>query len=134
MTTPSANSVAGMAGHAGASRILLVDDDEVFREASAALLRSSGYEVLLASDHRLALQILESDEPIDLFIADIVMPERVNGLALGRMARLRRPDLRLLYISGYDIPGLQDEALGPIIQKPVDNDRLLAEVSRALKS
>lgn len=134
MTTPSANSVAGMAGHAGARRILLVDDDEVFREASATLLRSSGYEVILASDHRLVLQILESDKPIDLLIADIVMPERVNGLALGRMARLRRPEIKLLYISGYDIPGLQDEALGPIIKKPVDNDRFLAEVGRALES
>jgi DNA-binding NtrC family response regulator len=123
-----------MAGHAGARRILLVDDDEVFREASATLLRSSGYEVILASDHRLVLQILESDKPIDLLIADIVMPERVNGLALGRMARLRRPEIKLLYISGYDIPGLQDEALGPIIKKPVDNDRFLAEVGRALES
>src|SRR6185437_11111010 len=55
-------------------QILLVDDDEVFREATARLLRSAGYKVQLAPDFRLALQILESNEPIDLLILDIVMP------------------------------------------------------------
>ena len=115
-------------------RILLVDDDEAFREAAATLLRSAGYQVQLAPDYRLALQILEGDEPIDLLAVDIVMPDRVNGLALARMARLRRPGLKILYVSGYDIPGISDEALGPIVRKPIDNDLFVDEVGRVLKT
>jgi CheY-like chemotaxis protein len=47
---------------------------------------------LLAPDHRLALQILESSQPLDLLITDVVMPGHVNGFALARMARMRRRD------------------------------------------
>jgi CheY-like chemotaxis protein len=65
-------------------QILLVDDDELFREATAAILRSAGYTVQAAADHRLALEILESDERIDLLLTDIVMPDRVNGMALSK--------------------------------------------------
>lgn len=113
-------------------RVLLVDDDCVFAEATACILRDCGYDVRSAPDHRLALEILEGDDPLDLLISDIVMPDRVNGLALGRMARLRRPELKIIYLTGHDIPGLTDEALGPVLRKPIDNDHLVAEIERAL--
>jgi CheY-like chemotaxis protein len=122
------------AENASERRILLVDDDEPFREALGAQLRSAGYAVRLAPDYRLALEILERGEPVDLLVLDIVMPDRVNGLALGRMARLRRRDIKIIYISGYDVAGLDREALGPIIRKPVSNDELLAAVRAALAS
>ena len=112
--------------------ILLVDDDEGFREATTRILRSGGYEVLTAPDYRLALEIIESNKPIDLLLVDIVMPDRVNGLALARMARLRRLDIAVVYISGYHIPGLEGEALGPILQKPIDDSALLKTVAGAL--
>jgi DNA-binding NtrC family response regulator len=114
--------------------ILLVDDDEVFRETTAKLLRAAGYEVRLAPDFRLALQTLESDEPVDLLIVDIVMPDRVNGLALARMARLRRPNLKIIYVSGYDLTDVSDQALGPILRKPVDADLLVDEIRRAIET
>lgn len=123
---------AGLDGIHAKQRILLVDDDEVFREATAAVLRAAGYEVRPAPDFRLALEILESDEAIDLFLADIVMPDRVNGLALARMARLRRPDIKIMYVSGYDLPGIEAEALGPIIRKQVDDESFLARVAALL--
>lgn len=113
-------------------RILFVDDDAVFAEASAKILRRAGYEVALAPDYRLALQLLESDAPLDLMVCDIVMPDRVNGLALGRMARLRRRELKIVYITGHDIPGIEDEALGPVLRKPIDHDLLVCELERAL--
>jgi CheY-like chemotaxis protein len=127
--------MAGSDPHSVAAprQILVVDDDEVFREATGSLLRSAGHDVHLAPDYRLALQTLEGGAPLDLLVVDIVMPDGVNGLALARMARLRRPSLKIIYLTGYDISGNSDEALGPIIRKPVDNDLFLAEVGRALK-
>ena len=112
--------------------LLLVDDDGVFAEAAAKTLRGAGYEVMVAPDHRLALQTLEGEGPVDLLVADIVMPDRVNGLALGRMARLRRPGIKIIYMTGHDIPGVENEALGPVLRKPIDTTRLVAEVARAL--
>jgi CheY-like chemotaxis protein len=114
------------------SRILVVDDDPAFGDATARVLRAAGFEVLLAPDHRLALEDLESTRPIDLLITDIVMPDRVNGVALSRMARMRRPDLKVIYLTAYDIPGVEDEAAGPVLRKPIDEDRLVAEVRRVL--
>lgn len=114
------------------NHILLVDDDELFREATGAVLRAAGYEVRTAPDFRLALEILESDDPIDLFVVDIVMPDKVNGLALARMARLRRPRIKVIYLSGYDIPGLEREALGTLLRKPVGDALLLAEIAHTL--
>jgi CheY-like chemotaxis protein len=113
-------------------RVLFVDDDQVFAEASAEVLRGAGYEVQIAPDYRLALEVLESNALVDLLVCDIVMPDRVNGLALGRMARLRRPELKIIYITGHDIPGLKDEALGPVLRKPIDNDLFVAEIERVL--
>ena len=113
-------------------RILLVDDDPHFGAAAASVLRIAGFDVCFAPDYRLALEELESTQPIDLLITDIVMPERVNGVALSRMAQMRRQGLRVIYLTAYDIPGVEDEALGPVLLKPIDDDRLLTEVKLAL--
>lgn len=112
--------------------ILVVEDDEAARISLGGLLRRSGYSVLLAPDYRLALSFVESEQPIDLLVTDIVMPDRVNGLALARMARLRRPAIKLLYVTGYDIPGFETEALGPILRKPFADDQLIATIRRLL--
>jgi CheY-like chemotaxis protein len=114
------------------ARILVVDDDKICGDAIVRVLRAAGFEVSFAPDHRLALENLESTRPIDLLITDIVMPDRVNGLALSRMARMRRPELKVIYLTAYDIPGLEDEAAGPVLRKPIDDERLLAEVRRVL--
>ena len=114
------------------TRILVVDDDPICGDATARVLRAAGFEVSLAPDHRLALEDLESARPVDLLITDIVMPDRVNGVALSRMARMRRPELKVIYLTAYDIPGVDDDAIGPVLRKPIDEDRLVAEVRRVL--
>jgi CheY-like chemotaxis protein len=114
------------------ARILVVDDDKICGDSTARALRAAGFEVHLAPDHRLALEDLESTRPIDLLITDIVMPDRVNGVALSRMARMRRPELKVIYLTAYDIPGVDDDAIGPVLRKPIDDEQLVAEVRRVL--
>jgi CheY-like chemotaxis protein len=116
----------------GKGNILVVDDDEICGEALCQVLTGQGYDVTLATGFQTALQILEAEKPLDLLLVDIVMPDGVNGLALSRMARLRRRDLKVIYMTGYNIPGAEREALGPILRKPIDNDVLLGEVGRLL--
>jgi CheY-like chemotaxis protein len=113
-------------------RILVVEDDRTFGEALCQVLDHEGYRSTLASDFQTALEVLEADVPVDLLLVDIVMPDGVNGLALSRMARLRRRGLKVLYLTGYNIPGVEREALGPILRKPVDNQVLIDEVARVL--
>lgn len=62
------------------------------------------------------------------------MPDRVNGMALTRMARLRQRDIRVIYLSGYDIPGLEREAHGTLLRKPVGDDLLLSEIAQTLSA
>jgi DNA-binding NtrC family response regulator len=110
----------------------VVDDDQICGDAIARVLRAAGFEVSLAPDYRLALEDLESTRPIELLITDIIMPDRVNGVALSRMARMRRPDLKVIYLTGYDIPGAEDESIGSVLRKPIDDSCLLEEVRRVL--
>src|SRR6516164_3735776 len=124
--TPEERSLGSM------TRILVVDDDKICGDATARVLRAAGFEVSLAPDHRLALEDLESTRPIDLLITDIVMPNRVNGIALSRMARMRRPGLKVIYLTAYDIPGVEDEANGPVLRKPIDDGDLVAKVRSVL--
>jgi CheY-like chemotaxis protein len=112
------------------SHILLVDDEDAFRYTAAKLLSDAGFTVAVAEDYRGALPLLEGGDPFDLLITDIVMPNRVNGFALARMARMRRAALPVIYMTAYDVPTL--EAVGPVLRKPVSDEVLLSEVRRAL--
>lgn len=112
------------------AHILLVDDEEGARYSACRLLEGAGYRVTSAPDYRKALDLLSSAERCDLLITDLVMPDRVNGFALARMARMRRPKLRVLYMTGYDVP--TDEADGKVLKRPVADEDFLNEVRLAL--
>lgn len=114
------------------ARILLVDDDEGFRYAAAKALRKGGFEVVDVPDYRGALEALDANQPVDVLVTDIVMPDRVHGFALARMARMRRPDLKILYLTAYDLPAT--EAIGKVLRKPVTDVDLVDEVRHALAS
>jgi hypothetical protein len=45
---------------------------------------------------------------------------------------MRRPELKVIYLTVYDIPGVEDEAIGPVLHKPIDDEQLVAEVRGAL--
>lgn len=112
------------------ARILLVDDEEAFAYSLARALQAAGYEVVVAPDHRAALPILEDKHPLALMVSDVVMPDRVNGFALARMGRMRRPGLKVLFITAYDLP--EEETLGRILRKPISPEELVAQVQQAL--
>jgi CheY-like chemotaxis protein len=82
-------------------RILVVEDDDDVRAYTAECLRELGYEVIEAHDGTSALRVLErEDEQIDLLFTDVVMPG-MTGRELADQAREKRPDLKVLYTSGY---------------------------------
>jgi DNA-binding response OmpR family regulator len=122
------------AAEAETRHILLVEDDEASGAAYSKALRAAGYDVTTAVDFRLALEILESERPLDLLLVDIVMPGSVNGLALARMARMRRKNLKIIYMTGYSIPGAEREVLGPILLKPIDPAQLIERIECVLRS
>ncbi|HWE76482.1 MAG TPA: response regulator [Stellaceae bacterium] len=112
-----------------ATRVLVVDDDDAFRYALVKMLADAGFEAVEAPDYRLALDILDDKKPMALLVMDIVIPV-VNGFALARMARMRHREVKVIYVSAFDVP--VDEAIGPVLRKPVDSDTLMAEVRKAL--
>ena len=111
-------------------RILFVDDDDAFRELAATVLREAGYDVVSEAHFSGALKTLNSNEPLDLLLTDLSMPESINGFALARMAQMRRGGLRVLYISGH--PPAPTEDGNKILQKPIGKAELLREVTLAL--
>jgi CheY-like chemotaxis protein len=85
----------------GDARILVVDDNQgVLREA-VELLTGFGYQVIAASSGTEALALLERDDSIDLLFTDVVMPGELAGRALAAKAVEMRPDLKVLFVSGY---------------------------------
>ena len=125
---------AATQAHPLRGNVLLVEDDAFFRESSARGLRQAGYTVHIAADHRGALDILDDERPIDVLCTDVVMPNGLGGVALARLARQRRPNLKIIYVTGYEIPGLSDHAKGPVLQKPIMPSMLVAEIGRLLDS
>jgi len=117
-----------------AQHILVVDDDAGFAEAIGAALREAGFRVTTSSRFDSALTVLDGNDSVHLLLADIAMPDDINGIALSRMGRMRRPDLQVVYLTGYEIPGIENEALGPVLRKPVDNDALIRVIKEALMS
>jgi CheY-like chemotaxis protein len=87
------------ANERGVESILIVDDDDYVRRATARALRGRGYTVIEAANGRAALVALPSAK-FDLMLTDIMMPG-MNGRALAEQARARFPDLRVLFMTGY---------------------------------
>ncbi|HVM84456.1 MAG TPA: ATP-binding protein, partial [Candidatus Binatia bacterium] len=85
----------------GIGTVLLVEDEDAVRLFSARALRNKGYKVLEARSGEAALEIVsEHMNEIDLVISDVVMP-RMDGPTLIKELRGRRPDIRVIFISGY---------------------------------
>jgi signal transduction histidine kinase/GAF domain-containing protein/ActR/RegA family two-component response regulator len=85
----------------GTEKILLVEDDDLVRRHAESQLILFGYRVITAANGPAALEIIRETEDVDLLLTDVVMPGGMNGRALVDHALRLRPELRVLYASGY---------------------------------
>jgi CheY-like chemotaxis protein len=84
----------------GTETILVVEDDEALRSYTTEILAELGYRVVAAHDGSSALQALENNQ-VDLLFTDVVMPGGMNGRQLADEAVRRRPELKVLFTTGY---------------------------------
>lgn len=116
--------------------ILFVDDEETFREVTAAVLENMGYEVTAAGEAVEALWVFASDPMVfDVAIVDQVMPD-LRGTDLVRKIREIRPDLPVILYVGYVDDALRLKAkcagIKEIAQKPLTAEELKNLVERVL--
>jgi CheY-like chemotaxis protein len=119
----------------GTETILIVDDDELVRRSAVTLMASLGYRVLSAGSGSEALEVLRQDTSINLLFTDVFMPGGMHGPQLVAAARRLRPELKLLFTSGYFEYAEIRHALDPSIEqvsKPYDRDALAAILRRTL--
>ncbi len=81
--------------------VLIVEDDPELRKLAVRTIKGLGYQVLDVPDGPSALQILETDQAIDLLFSDVVLPNGLDGTELSRRAKVLRPELKVLLTSGY---------------------------------
>jgi len=81
--------------------ILVVEDEDDVRIQVVAVLRDLGFTVFEAADAAEALKVLAAQPSVKLLFTDVGLPGGMNGRQLAEEARLQRPDLRVLFTSGY---------------------------------
>jgi PAS domain S-box-containing protein len=114
--------------------ILVVEDEEAVRTLARRTLEETGYHVVEAANGRAGLELIVSAE-VDLVLCDVILPE-MSGHELGRRVSAVRPDIPVLYMSGY--PGLEVVERGliaydaPFIEKPFTADGLANSVRSLL--
>ncbi|HLX37428.1 MAG TPA: response regulator [Candidatus Binataceae bacterium] len=115
------------------AKLLVVDDNVDVREITALLLRDMNFEVLEADGGKAALALIAKDPSIDLMLIDFAMPG-MSGADLLRTARITRPEIKALFITGYaDYARLQGEFGGEIVlRKPYTTEQLIAAIHKAL--
>ena len=136
----SPRAVKGAPGAVASQRtgetILVVEDDETVRHLVVSMLKSSGYRVIAPATAREALRICgEFSTPLDLLLTDMVLPD-TDGAAVAEQALASRPDLRVLFMSGYtEHPVLRLAGFpgAPFLHKPFTKAVLTAKVREVLQ-
>ncbi|HTI70789.1 MAG TPA: response regulator [Candidatus Limnocylindria bacterium] len=86
----------------GSETILVVEDEAMLRQVIALVLKKQGYRVIEAVDSHQALELWkEHRDAIDLLITDLLIPEGMSGIELAKVLRAERPDLKIIFSSGY---------------------------------
>ncbi|KAA3631685.1 MAG: PAS domain S-box protein [Proteobacteria bacterium] len=134
-TTPPTG--IGTAGDTGSETILVVDDNAEILSLSAEALEDLGYTILTAGNAAEALDVLKTHSEIRLLFTDIVMPGGFSGLELADKARELRPNLPILFTSGYAEEAVGGNAISNIsrsrwIQKPANLDDIARKLRELL--
>ena len=118
--------------------VLVIDDESTIRVLVAEVLEDAGYSVLEASDGPAGLRVLQSTARIDLLITDVGLPGGMNGRQVADAARAARPDLKVLFITGYAKNAtIRDGELEPgmhVLGKPFEMERLRNKVTEMIMS
>ncbi|MBI3949081.1 MAG: sigma-54-dependent Fis family transcriptional regulator, partial [Acidobacteria bacterium] len=116
-------------------KILLVDDDSSLRRVLEFQLHDAGYDVLTASDGRIAFDLFTANE-VDLVITDIMMPE-IDGVELLRRIKAMSPETSVIVITAYGSIESAVEAMKlgayDYITKPFEREELLLTVEKGLR-
>jgi CheY-like chemotaxis protein len=121
----------------GSETVLVVDDEPAVRALVCEVLAELGYQILEAEVGSAALNILQSRQVIDLLITDVGLPGGMNGRQLADAARSLRPDLKVLFVTGYaENAALRQGTLEPgmhVLTKPFSIPALSVRVKELLK-
>jgi signal transduction histidine kinase/response regulator RpfG family c-di-GMP phosphodiesterase len=117
----------------GNERLLVVEDDPAVLSLTEDMLKGLGYQVTTATHAAEALDVLHSDQPVDLLFSDIVMPGGASGVTLARQAQDLRPDMHILLTSGFVGDGSTlAEHEYPLIDKPYESTALAVTIRSML--
>lgn len=121
----------------GPETILIAEDEQMLSEAMRTWLEDVGYTVLEARDGREALELAEKyHHPIDLLLTDVMMPGEINGRDLGTRLSEARPNIKILYMTGYVASMLlhrgMTELQDNLLQKPFTIPSMLQRVREVL--
>ena len=120
----------------GTETILVAEDDEAVRAIVVEMLADLGYGVLTAKDAAGALEIIEGEAEIDLLFTDVVMPGAMKSTEMVRRARRLRPDLAVLFTSGYTENSIVHDgrldAGVELLSKPYTRDQLARKIRHVL--
>ncbi len=116
--------------------VLLVDDEEDLLEIASAYVLELGCQPLVARDGNEALAILRGSASIDAMITDIVMPGGLSGGELAEEARRLRPEMKIIFCSGFPADALAERPFGlrdgPLLRKPYHGAEIHAMIRQAL--
>jgi PAS domain S-box-containing protein len=117
--------------------VLVVDDEPTVRMLIGDTLGELGYQAIESADAASALSVLESDAKIDLLITDVGLPGNMNGTQMVDAARIQRPQLKVLFITGYaENATISNGRLDPgmqVLSKPFPMDKLAARIRSILE-
>lgn len=95
------HSASLVSGVGAGERVLVIDDEPVVRMLIVEVLENAGYTAIEADDGPSGLKILESAARVDLLITDVGLPGGMNGRQVVDAARIIRPDLKVLFVTGF---------------------------------
>lgn len=122
----------------GGETVLVVDDEPAVRMLVTEVLKELGYVAIEAADGIAGLRVLQSDVRIDLVVSDVGLPGGINGPQMAEAARAHRPDLKVLFITGFAEPTLlTSDRLEPgisLLTKPFAIETLAARMRELIEA